>query len=125
MVSCKFTVEDHQHGPDGYEGLTEDDLRLIKHFRTVLGERNLELLQHHERSAELRAIFYSLGSQLPGNVEGWLEKYAKYEWDVIQGDGFLLILRAGVWNFSDYTVVSRSYCFGFHSHFHSHLVQST
>ena len=109
--SCKFTVEDHQHGPDGYEDLTEDDRNLIKHFRTVLGERNLELLQHHER--------------LPGNVEGWLEKYAKYEWDVIQGDGFLLILRAGVWNFSDYTVVSRSYCFGFHSHFHSHLVQST
>ena len=39
----------------------------------------------------------------------------------VQGDRFLLILRAGFWNVSSYTKVSRSYCFGFHSH----LVQST
>ena len=78
----KFTVGDHQDGPDGYEDLTEDDRVLIKHFRTVLGERNLELLQHHERSAELRTIFYNLGHGFSGNVVTWLKKYEKYEWDV-------------------------------------------
>ena len=80
--SCKFTVEDDQDGPNGYEDLTEDDRRLIEHFRTVLGERNPELLQHHERSVELRAMFYTLCHEFPSNVTVWLEQYEKYEWDV-------------------------------------------
>ena len=80
--SCKFTVADYQDGPDGYEDFTEDDRRLIEHFRTVLGERNSELLQHHERSVELRAMFYALCHEFPANVTVWLEQYEKYEWDV-------------------------------------------
>jgi hypothetical protein len=80
--SCKFTVEDDQDGPNGYEDLTEDDRRLIEHFRTVLGERNPELLQHHERSVELRAMFYTLCHEFSDNVTGWLTQYEKYEWDV-------------------------------------------
>jgi len=86
-------VQDHQDGPDGYDDLTEDRT-LIKHFRTVLGERNLELLRHHDRSAELRAIFYNLCNEYSGNVVTWLEQYEKYEWDVsiYKGTVSLLIL---------------------------------
>jgi hypothetical protein len=92
--SCKFTVEDHQDGPDGYEDLTEDDRKLIEHFRTILGERNPELLRHHEHSAELRAIFYNLCHEFPGNVKGWLEKYQEYEWNINEKGSFPFDLQS-------------------------------
>ena len=94
--SCKFTVEDHQDGPDGYEDLTDDDRRLIEHFRTVLGERNPELLQHHERSVELRAIFYNLCHELAGNVKVWLRQYEKYEWDINERGPFPFDLQSWI-----------------------------
>ena len=54
----------------------------MEYFRTVLGERNPELLQHHEQSVELHAIFYNLCHDPAGNVKMWLQLYKEYEWDI-------------------------------------------
>ena len=100
--SCKFTVDDHQNGPDGYEDLTDDDQKLIEHF---CSECNPELLQHHEQSTELCAIFYNLCHELPGNVKVWLDKYEEYEGTSMKGDHFLLTFRAGSWKILTYIKV--------------------
>jgi hypothetical protein len=68
--SCRFLVEDHQDEPDGYGDETEDDARLRQHFNTEIEARNQELFQHNRQGVELRAMFYNLCNQYPGNVEG-------------------------------------------------------
>ena len=80
--SCRFLVEDHQNGPDGYGDETEDDARLRQYFNTEMEARNQELFKHNRQGVELRAMFYNLCNQYPANVQGWLEKYEKYHWDV-------------------------------------------
>ena len=117
--SCKFTVDDHQNGPDGYEDLTDDDRKLIEHFHTVLGERNPELLQHHERSAELRVIFYNLCHELPGNVKIWLDKYEEYEWKVNERGPFSFDLQSWIMehlNLYKGRPTLLVWCFDFSSH---------
>ena len=80
--SCRFIREDYQNRPDGYEDETEDDSKLREHFYSELRRRSPDFLQHYRQGVELRAIFYNLCQDFPGNPTVWLEKYEEYEWDV-------------------------------------------
>jgi hypothetical protein len=81
--SCRFVMEDHQDGPDGYGDETEDEVQLLQHFNAELEVQNQELFQHNKQGVELRAMFYNLSSRYPAVVQCWLKKYEKYHWEVV------------------------------------------
>ena len=72
-------MTDDQDGRLGYAEDTPADTRLRAHFRLQLAERSMELFRHYWLGVELRAIFYSLCHEYPGNAEVWLEKYKNHE----------------------------------------------
>lgn len=77
--SDRFLMTDDQDGRLGYAEDTPADTRLRAHFRLQLAERSMELFRHYWLGVELRAIFYSLCHEYPGNAEVWLEKYKNHE----------------------------------------------
>ena len=79
---CRFLVEDHQDGPNGYGEDTETDTWLRKVFLAELEEHNPTLLEHNRKGVELRVMFYNLCSDYTTNTTTWIDKYAKYHWDV-------------------------------------------
>ena len=86
--SCRFVVEDHQDGPDGYGEDTAADTVLREIFLAELGQHNPTLLEHNRKGVELRAMFYNLSNESTMNTESWIEKYEKYEWSVTKRGQF-------------------------------------
>ena len=91
--SCRFVVEDHQDGPDGYGEDTETDAVLRQVFLAELEAHNPTLLEHNRKGVELRAIFYNLCNEYTTNTTTWIEKYKKYEWDVTERGQFPFDVR--------------------------------
>ena len=80
--SCRFVVEDHQDGPDGYGEDVATDAALRQLFLAELEAHDLTLLEHNRKRVELRAMFYNICNEYPTNATIWIMKYEKYEWDV-------------------------------------------
>ena len=86
---CRFVVEDHQDGPDGYGGDTETDTVLRQAFLAELEAHNPTLLEHNRKGVELRAMLYNLcNGEYTGNTITWIVKYEKYEWNVTERGQF-------------------------------------
>ena len=79
---CRFVVEDHQHGPDGYENDTAIDTVLRWVFLAELEAHNPTLLEHNRKGGELWAMFYNLCNEYTADTTVWIKKYERYEWDV-------------------------------------------
>ena len=86
--SCRFVVEDHQDGPDEYGDETGADAVLRQVFLAELEAHNPTLLEHHRKGVELRVMFYNLCNEYTTNMSGWVEKYAKFKWDVTRRGQF-------------------------------------
>ncbi len=86
--SCRFVVEDHQDGPDGYGEDTDTDTVLRQVFLAELEAHSPTLLEHNRKGVELRAIFYNLSNESTMNTEAWIEQYEKYEWNVTERGQF-------------------------------------
>ena len=86
--SCRFVVEDHQDGPDGYGEDTDTDTVLRQVFLDELEAHNPTLLEHNRKGVELRAMFYNLSNESTMNTEAWIEQYEKYEWNVTERGQF-------------------------------------
>ena len=86
--SCRFVVDDHQDGPDGYGGDMETDTVLRQVFLAELEAHNPTLLEHNLKGVELRSMFYNLCNEYTMNTTTWIQKYEKYEWDVTERGQF-------------------------------------
>jgi len=86
--SCRFVVDDHQDGPDGYEEDTDIDTILRQVFLAELEAHNPTLLEHNRKGVELRAMFYHLCNEYTTNTTVWIKQYKKYEWDVTKQGQF-------------------------------------
>ena len=94
---CRFVVDDHQHGPDGYGSDTEIDTMLRQVFLAELEAHNPALLEHNRKGVELRAMFYNLcNGECTGNTILWIERYEEYEWNVTERGQFPFEVRKWV-----------------------------
>ena len=81
-------MKDHQEGPGGYGDETGTDAMLRQSFLAELEVHNPTLMEYNRKGVELRAMFYNLHNNYTTNTSGWIEEYAKYEWDVTQRGQF-------------------------------------
>ena len=85
---CRFVMEDHQDGPEGYGDETDIDTALRQAFLAELKTHNPTLLEHNRQGVELRAMFHNLCNEYTANTTIWIVEYETHEWDVTRRGQF-------------------------------------